>query len=178
MGYWTKVSKRIIILLLTLIGIYLAFKLAVFYMPFLIGFIISLFIEPLIRIVKKRTSFTRKTSAIIVLIVIAAILLTALSWGITSLIAEISHLLQGLNEYIENIYDKVQNLISSVKLDKFNIPVDVINILQNSAGDLIKTASDFVKTGLTGILNWLTRNSYDWNLYCNNNNVNIFYLYG
>ena len=39
MGYWTKVSKRILVLVLTLIGIYLAFKLAVFYMPFLIPFI-------------------------------------------------------------------------------------------------------------------------------------------
>ena len=65
MGYWTKVSKRILVLVLTLIGIYLAFKLAVFYMPFLIAFIISLLIEPLIKFVNKKTSLTRKTSAII-----------------------------------------------------------------------------------------------------------------
>ena len=53
MGYWTKVSKRIIILALTIIGIFFAFKLAVFYMPFLIAFIISLLIEPIIKFVNK-----------------------------------------------------------------------------------------------------------------------------
>ena len=41
MNYWGKVFKNIIIVLLTIVGIYLAFKLAVFYMPFLIAFILS-----------------------------------------------------------------------------------------------------------------------------------------
>ena len=59
MGYWTKVSKRIIVLILTIIGIYLAFKLAIFYMPFLIAFIISLLIEPLIKFVNKKTKLTK-----------------------------------------------------------------------------------------------------------------------
>ena len=42
MGYWTKVGKRLLVLLITIIGIYLAFKLAIFYMPFLVAFIIAL----------------------------------------------------------------------------------------------------------------------------------------
>ena len=32
MGYWSKVGKRLLTLILTIVGIYLAFKLAVFYM--------------------------------------------------------------------------------------------------------------------------------------------------
>ena len=39
MNYWGKVFKNIVIVLITIIGIYLAFKLAIFYMPFLIAFI-------------------------------------------------------------------------------------------------------------------------------------------
>ncbi len=74
MGYWSKVFKRLIVLILTIIGLFLAFKLAVFYMPFLIAFIISLLIEPLIKFVNRKTSLTRRTSAIIVLVVVAGIL--------------------------------------------------------------------------------------------------------
>ena len=66
MGYWTKVSKRIIVLILTIIGIYLAFKLAIFYMPFLIAFIISLLIEPLIKFVNKKTKLTNYNQNIII----------------------------------------------------------------------------------------------------------------
>ena len=40
LGYWNKVLRRVLIFALTLLGIYLALKLAVFYIPFLIAFII------------------------------------------------------------------------------------------------------------------------------------------
>lgn len=97
MGYWTKVGKRLLIFLLTILGIYLAFRLAVFYMPFLIAFIISLLVEPLIRILVKRTSLPRKTCAIIVLTAVSIILIGILILGIITIISESSNLLQGLN---------------------------------------------------------------------------------
>ena len=35
MNYWTKVFKKLIMLIISIIGVYLAFKLAFFYLPFL-----------------------------------------------------------------------------------------------------------------------------------------------
>ena len=64
-GYWTRILKNIAVLVMSLILIFLSFKLAVFYMPFLIGFIISLIVEPLIRFVAKKTTIERKKSAIV-----------------------------------------------------------------------------------------------------------------
>ena len=57
MNYWGKVFKNIVIVLITIIGIYLAFKLAIFYMPFLIAFILSLMIEPIVKLIMKKTNF-------------------------------------------------------------------------------------------------------------------------
>lgn len=156
MGYWTKVSKRILVLVLTLIGIYLAFKLAVFYMPFLIAFIISLLIEPLIKFVNKKTSMTRKTSAIVVLIFVSCILIGLIIWGITALVGETTNLLQGLNNYIEVAYNKVQNIISNIDFNKLKIPENVTNVIQNSLWDFIGTVSNWVKNFLTSLLNFLT----------------------
>ena len=50
--YWTSVIKRIFLVLLAVILTIVAFKLAIFYMPFLIAFIISLII--LIKIYKNK----------------------------------------------------------------------------------------------------------------------------
>ncbi len=69
--YWTKVAKRLFAFLVTVLGIYLAFRLSIFYIPFLIAFIISLLVEPAVRFLKKTTPFTRKTCAIIVLIIVS-----------------------------------------------------------------------------------------------------------
>ena len=62
LGYCEKVFKRIVIFLISILGIYLAFKLAIFYMPFLIAFIISLFLEPIIKFLTKNFKIKRKTS--------------------------------------------------------------------------------------------------------------------
>lgn len=157
MGYWTKVIKRILILAFTILGIYLAFKLAVFYMPFLIAFIIALLIEPLIRFVNKRTRLARKTSAIIVLLIVSVILIGLLAWGITSLVQEATNLLKGLNSYIETAYIQVQNIINHIDLTKIKIPEEVTKVIQDSAWDLIGTVSTWVKNGLTSLMNGLTQ---------------------
>lgn len=157
MGYWTKVAKRIIVLILTIIGIYLAFKLAIFYMPFLIAFIISLLIEPLIKFVNKRTRLTRKTSAIIVLVFVFILLIGLLTWGATSLIQEATNLLQGLNTYIESAYNQVQNIISNIDFNKLKIPEEVTKAIQNSLWDVIGTVSNWVKNFLTSLMDFLTQ---------------------
>ena len=97
MGYWTKVLKRLFLVFITIIFVYLSFKLAMFYMPFLIAFIISLIIEPIIRLLAKKTNINRKFSAIIVLVLVFAVIIGLLVTGITTIISESSNLLQGLN---------------------------------------------------------------------------------
>ena len=123
MGYWTKVAKRLLIFILTCVGIFLAFKLAVFYIPFLIALIISLLVEPAVRYLNKKTNLERKACAIIVLVIVAIILSLLLLFGIIAVINESSNLLQGLNGYIEKMYSRVQDLINNLDFDKIKIPI-------------------------------------------------------
>ena len=83
--YWTRVAKNILYVVLLIIGLYLALKLSIFYMPFLIAFIISLMIEPLIKYIMKKTKLTRRTSSIIIFIIVSIILLGILAWIIITL---------------------------------------------------------------------------------------------
>ena len=156
MGYWAKVGKRLLMFIISIVAIYLSFKCAVFYMPFLIAGIISLLIEPLIKFVNKKTKLTRKTSAIIVLIIVFSLIIGLLVWGITSLILEASNLLNGLNGYYEKAYIQVQNIINSIDLEKINISEDVTNIIKNSTGDFLKTVSNWVTNALHSLMNVIT----------------------
>ena len=126
-------------------------------MPFLIAFIISLLVEPMIRKVVKRTKLTRKTSAIFVLLAVFAVLIGLIAWGIASAISEASNLLQGLNGYIEKAYNQIQWLIDNMDFEKIKIPEQVYNIIQNSLGDFFDTASTLVRNILTSLLNGLTQ---------------------
>lgn len=156
MGYWSKVIRRILIVVATIVGIYLAFKLSLFFMPFLIAFIISLLIEPLIKFLMKKTKLHRKASAIIVLLVVMSIIVGLLIWGIASLISESIDLLQGLNGYFEKAYSQISDFISKIDFSKIQISEEVTNVIKNSAFDILGTVSNWAKNLLTSIINTVT----------------------
>ncbi len=156
MGYFTKVLRKILILIITLVSIFLLFKLALFYVPFLIGFIISLLIEPIIKMISRKTKLTRRTSAIIVLLCIFTILITLIVWGSVSLISESADLLQSLNIYIEKIYNQIQKYINSIEFDKLEIPRQVISIIETSANNFLDFVTKWVSGFLTSILQGIT----------------------
>ena len=156
MGYFTKVLRKILILIITLVSIFLLFKLALFYVPFLIGFIISLLIEPIIKMISRKTKLTRRTSAIIVLLCIFTILITLIVWGSVNLISESADLLQSLNIYIEKIYNQIQKYINSIEFDKLEIPRQVISIIETSANNFLDFVTKWVSGFLTSILQGIT----------------------
>lgn len=149
MNYWTRVAKNILIFAISLLLIFLLLKLAIFYIPFLIGFIISITIEPIIKKVSKKTKLTRKTSAIIVLLVIFSILLGLIVWGIISVVTESTNLLQGLNEYIEKIYNQIQYFITKLEIE---LPIQFINLIENSTEQFIIIISEYISNFLTSTL--------------------------
>ena len=73
--YWSKVGKRILYVILAIIGLFLGFKCAIFYMPFLIAFFISTIMEPAIRFLMKKFNFTRRFSSIIMFIITFGIII-------------------------------------------------------------------------------------------------------
>ncbi len=151
-NYYKKVSKRIIVILVTILGIYIGFKLSIFYIPFLIAFIISLIIEPLIRKVMKYTKFTRKVSAIITMVVVFGIIIGLLAWGISSIITESSNLLEGFNDYVQKITDFMNHMIENFKFEKIQIPEQLKNIVENSANDAITIVTNLAKKWLNNII--------------------------
>ena len=156
MGYLSKVFKRIILLLFSILLLFFAVKLSIFYMPFLIAFIIASLIEPIIRFVKKYTKFQRKTSAIIVLATFSIIIIGMIVWGTTVLISESSELLRSLNIYTDKIYNLFQSFMGNINFEKFNIPPEVTQLLQNSTEDLLSVVSNWIKEFLNSIIQLIT----------------------
>ena len=156
MGYLSKVFKRIILLLFSILLLFFAVKLSIFYMPFLIAFIIASLIEPIIRFVKKYTKFQRKTSAIIVLATFSIIIISMIVWGTTVLISESSELLRSLNIYTDKIYNLFQSFMGNINFEKFNIPPEVTQLLQNSTEDLLSVVSNWIKEFLNSIIQLIT----------------------
>lgn len=151
-----KVAWKIFILLLTIVLICLAFKLAIFYMPFIIAFALYLLIEPIIKFCMKTFNLKRKTSALLILIIVLAIIIGLFIWGIMTIISESSSLLNNLNEYVNIIHSFIIEKTSSLDFNKLQFSSEINNIINNSTEDLIAHASEIVKNFLTSVLNKLT----------------------
>lgn len=79
--YWSSVVKRIFYIVLTILGIYLGYKCAIFYMTFLIAFLISTMMEPAIRFLMRKLNLTRKLSSIIIFIITFGIIIGRANMG-------------------------------------------------------------------------------------------------
>ena len=155
-SYWTRVLKNILYVILLLLGLYIALKLSIFYMPFLVAFIISLIIEPAIKFIMKKTKLTRRSSSIIIFVIVSAVILGSLTWILITLFSESSSLLQGLNDYFDKAYIQFQELMKSFQFDKIHLSNEVLNVIQSSTGNLLETASNWLRNALTGLINIVT----------------------
>lgn len=151
-----KVIKKILMLVFSVILICLGFKLAIFYMPFLIAFALYLLIEPVIRFCMNKFNMKRKTSALLILIIVLAIIIGLLVWGTMTIISEASNLLSNLNEYVNIIYSFIQEKTSSFNFSKIQLSPELNGILNNSTENLLIHVSEIVKDFFTGLLNNLT----------------------
>ena len=156
MNYWSKVFRKILILAITILGVYIGFKFAIFYLPFLIAFALSLLLEPIIRFLMRKCKLRRKVSSILVFIVALSIIIGLIVWGITTLITESFNLLNGLNDYIQKATTVFQNIISKIDFTKIKLSDEIVNTLQTSAMNTLGAIADYAKGALTKILNIIT----------------------
>lgn len=155
--YWSNVLKRILYVVLGIIGLYLGYKFAIFYMPFLIAFLISTIMEPAIRFLMKKFNLTRRLSSIIIFIITFGIIVGGLIWGITTLVSESANLLQGLNNYTEKAYIKVQEITNSLDISKIKLSDELLSMIQNSSQSILDNLYKWGTKALSSTVNILTQ---------------------
>jgi len=155
LSYVSVIKKGIWILLIAFAFIIIS-KLFVFYIPFLIAYIISLIIDPVIKWVSKKTNLSRKVSSVIVLATIFLILICIITWGIISLVSETTNLLNGLNTYLEKSIDFVTDLSGKISLEKFQFSAEIGELIGDTFTNFINDITGFIKDALGKLLIYIT----------------------
>lgn len=127
-------------------------KLFAFYVPFLIAYLISLLVEPLIKWLHKKTDFSRKTSSILVLMTVFLVLIGLIAWGTISLISESTNLLGALNTYLEKAIDWVNFALKKIDMDKLALSDEIKQMIQATSSDFLNNVINFLKNTLTNFL--------------------------
>lgn len=137
-NYWIDTTKKTLIFIASVILIVIGFKLSIFYIPFLIAFILSQLIEPLIRFCMHKLKMKRKVSAILIFTIILSIIIGLISWGVVTLIEEATNFLINFNFYFDKISNGTQSIISGFDFDKIQISEEVRTIISNASSEALR----------------------------------------
>lgn len=148
--------KPLIFIFVSIVLIIFSYKFLIFYMPFLVAYIISLIIDPIIKKISNKTGITRKTSSVIILVIVFAILIGLISWIVFSIFSEASNLLVGLNQTLEKTINFVSNIFQNIDLDKFQISDELKGMIQNNSIEIINKAAEFLRNFLDKVLSGIT----------------------
>lgn len=147
------ISKIILFCIFIILSILISFKLFIFYVPFLIGFVIAEILEPIIISIKNKSNLTRKASSILVLVIFFAICISLILLGSIFLISEVTDALSGMNGYIEIVMDKVQ----AINIDDWNINSNIKPIIENATVSFINEAGNIIKNYLSNFIKLIGR---------------------
>lgn len=148
--YYKKIGWKTIIIVVALLVIFVSYKLAVFYIPFVIAYLISRLLDPMIEFLCKKVKLNRKISCIISIIVLLGTIGTLVTMLIGSLINEITHIVSNFNIN----YEQIQIWINDIA-NKYNIDVSPENlkVIVSENSDTIKNV--VVSVG-SAVLKFLT----------------------
>lgn len=155
MSYF-EIIKKFLLIFLIVIAIILAFKLTIFYIPFLVAYIFSIMVEPIIKWINRRTSISRKICSVIVLFSIFILITTIIILGGIKLIQEATNLLAGLNTYLEKTVNYILDISSKINFENMSISDDVISLFQDTTTDYLNMFINYLKDLLTKIIDYIT----------------------
>jgi sporulation integral membrane protein YtvI len=115
-------------------------KLLGFFLPFVIGWIVSMIANPLVRFLEKRVKILRKHSSAIIIVVVIAVIVGALALIITITAREVKGLMEDLPDIIASIGDKFTDAMQYIRKLSETLPTS----LQNMINKLITSVENYV----------------------------------
>lgn len=154
--YYLKIFSKFAIFAFIILLIFGLYKLAVFYMPFVIALIIASIAEPLIRLFMKKCKMKRKLASTISLLIIVLLITIILTLLISSIVSESIKLIDNLNVYATNAYNYGMNILTDIQEGRIQIPQEVISIAEKSYSGILESAKTFLGNFFTGLINTIS----------------------
>lgn len=138
--------------LATILGIFLIFKISIYLAPFIIAFVISTSIEPIVRSLMKHIKVSRKISAIITVLSVITIVMMILTLLTLRLYKEAVSLSQTLPLYANDLYQNIKKITERFLIFYTALPKEFTITLENMFKSSIQTLIYFLNFMVKSIL--------------------------
>lgn len=146
--YARKVFKRILGVVLVFIGLIIGFKFALFFLPFVLAFVINKITKPFVKFMDDKCKFNHKISVIISVVLVVAILGTAIFFVTTKVVDEVYTIASNIGEYakiIENNFkwitiqasDIMNQLPTALSSQIYSTVDNLLDVLVSKGGEVV-----------------------------------------
>lgn len=108
-------------------------RLLTFFSPFVIGWVIAVVANPLVRFLEKRMRIVRKHSSVLIVVAVLGLVITVLYFMISKLISEAAGFIGDIPKYYESAWFEIQKLLLQVEGELQFLPQNI----QDSVNQLI-----------------------------------------
>ena len=148
--------KKICYLIFISLIFFIFLKLFVFYIPFVVAYIISKLLNPVIIKLTKKFNLNRKISSIIVLTAFFLITGLVVIFGVSKILEESNFFLSMINTYIEKINDFISKIENENKLfGNYFISDSMKNIIIRNINEYFNNLGDSLKNIVTNLITTL-----------------------
>ncbi len=148
---------KVLILLASLfVSYYLLAKALVYLAPFLVATVLSLIMEPLVRLLQRYARFKRGAAVGISLILVISLLILLFTLLISSIVVELLAFTASLPAYRDLFVEYTADITTFVQSYIVQLPAEVVTRLQGSAYSLLTSVAEQAPKYVTGVVGFMT----------------------
>jgi len=143
---YVKILINFIFIIIAGVLLLLVFpKILRFFMPFVIGWIVSMIANPLVRFLENKVKILRKHSSAIIIAVVIAAIVAAISALFSFLFNEVQHLMEDLPNIVNQVNEQLDYVSEKVREISGTLPEDVQTVINSIIISLGDSVNSFIK---------------------------------
>ncbi len=141
---YLKILTNYIIAILVVLFVFLLLpKILGFFMPFVIGWVVAMIANPLVKFLEKKVRILRKHSSAIIIVMVVGLIVGAFYMMIAALVREISSLSDNLPNIFTQIEEQLENISQRVYEISASLPQSLQNIINNLLNGISENITNF-----------------------------------
>ena len=143
---YLKILVNLLVAVLTIVFLCFVFpKAIIFFMPFVVGWIISMIANPLVRFLEKKVKIVRKHSSMLIIIGVLAGVIGLGYLGISKIAAEAGNLVENLPQIYSNFQKDFQEIGENLEIFYERLPENIQHNIQEISADFAGYFGDLMQ---------------------------------
>lgn len=150
-----KILKRVGIFVGTLLLLFVLYKFAMYFMPFVVAGVIAILIEPIIKFCMNKLKLSRRVSSFLIVGITVIVIALVAVFGSIALADEAIKLTANIGPYVSDVITNVQDFVSTIGERYPDIPEAVIQAAESSVISFINNMREMIVSWAANVLSWV-----------------------